>query len=319
MVATRNHPKDFGPPAIESPTKRSTRSSTATPPSPTVSTNATLSKSTSSSTTTRTSPPTKTTSGASRPTSPTEPAQSPTRLWSPSSYTSSRASRNAWSHTPSNLTLIWLAISLPLVVWDTGYVLLRPYSMPGGALHGPWKPYALYGTIDYVYGFKAWDAREGWTAAQGWFNAVETIAYFGYLYLVYTHGRPEKRQGRGAPDKSALGRLRALGESRTIYGKTATWAVLLGYSTALLTFSKTVLYWLREALSGRSILFHRDRAADVASDFSGIGHNDAVTLFFLWVIPNGLWLIFPVYMMYVFGMEILEGLGAAAGGARKNS
>ena len=161
--------------------------------------------------------------------------------------------RAAWSHTPSNLTLIWLAISLPLVIWDTGYVMLRPLSMPGGSLHSPiWKPYDLYGTIDHVYGFKAWDANNGWTLAQGSVNALETAAYLLYLYWVYTYGEQESKQGRGAPAKETMGRWKALSESRTVRGRVAVWAVVLAYSTAFLTFSKTILYWLTEAFSGMS-------------------------------------------------------------------
>jgi hypothetical protein len=34
-------------------------------------------------------------------------------------------------------------------------------------------------------------------------------------------------------------------------------------------------------------------------------------LIFLWIIPNGAWLVFPLYMLYVFGQEILEGLDTA--------
>jgi hypothetical protein len=42
-------------------------------------------------------------------------------------------------------------------------------------------------------------------------------------------------------------------------------------------------------------------------------------LILLWIIPNGMWLIWPLYMMYVFGQEILQGLEMAAEGgeARK--
>lgn len=29
--------------------------------------------------------------------------------------------KGVWAHTPSNFTIIWLAISLPLVIWDTAY------------------------------------------------------------------------------------------------------------------------------------------------------------------------------------------------------
>lgn len=122
--------------------------------------------------------------------------------------------------------------------------------MPGGKLHWPWKPYGYYGTVDHMYGFKAWDAHTGWTAAQGSLNVLETLGYFAYLYIVYTYGVQEAKQGSGAPDKGVLGPLKALGESRTVYGRYAAWAALLGFSVASLTFWKTVLYWLNEAFSG---------------------------------------------------------------------
>ncbi|KAI7527552.1 hypothetical protein KC331_g16265 [Hortaea werneckii] len=293
MVATRNHPKDFDAPPSESPTKRSTRADT---------------------TNTRDAP-TQRPSTTSKPTTTTTPtttnhvATSPTRITSPTPRTSSTASSkrptspSSWSHTPSNLALLWLAISLPLVIWDTGYVVLRPHSMPGGSLHAPlWTPYALYGTIDYMYGFKQWDAHNGFTLAQASFNAVETGAYGLYLYLVYRYGREEERQGRGAPRRDVLGRLKALADSRTVEGQMAVWVVLLGYSTSFLTFTKTVLYWLNEVFSG----------------FDNIGHNSWSSLFFLWIVPNGAWLVLPAYMIYVFGQEILQGLLIATNGGKKS-
>lgn len=103
-----------------------------------------------------------------------------------------------------------------------------------------------------MYGFKQWDAHNGFTLAQASFNAVETAAYAVYLYLVYRYGREEERQGRGAPRRDMLGRLKALGDSRTVEGELAVWVVLLGYSTSFLTFTKTVLYWLNEVFSGKS-------------------------------------------------------------------
>ena len=67
----------------------------------------------------------------------------PSALTSPSVARAAGSARApAWSHVPSNLTLIWLFISLPLVIWDCGYILLRPYTLPGGSLHSPiWVPY----------------------------------------------------------------------------------------------------------------------------------------------------------------------------------
>lgn len=214
MVATRNHPRDFeGSPTPESATKRATRAAVST-----------LSSSLPDLSSVRAGSPTQTTSK--------------TRSSAPTRHKGS-----GWSHTPSQLTLIWLTISLPLVIWDTGYVLLRPYSMPGGFLHKPiWSAYELYGTVDHVYGFPALEEKNGWTAAQGSINAVETVVYLCYLYIVFAHGQLETTQGRGAPDKQKLGRLAILGESRTVYGKEAVIAVLLAYTTAWITLSKTILY-----------------------------------------------------------------------------
>ena len=135
--------------------------------------------------------------------------------------TVSAVSASAWDHAPTKWTLIWLAISLPLVAWDTGYVLLRPASMPGGALHWPlWAPYELYGRIDHVYGWKAYNAGNGFTGAQATLNLVETIMYLYYAYVFAF------RRARGAsvsPRETAV-------------------ALLVGFSAAVMTLSKTALY-----------------------------------------------------------------------------
>lgn len=92
MVATRNHPSDFQdspaptPPPEPSPRKRTTRASANSNTSPS-----------------------KTSS----------PPATPVRARAP--RVKAHNAEAGWSHTPSNLTLIWLAVSLPLVVWDTGY------------------------------------------------------------------------------------------------------------------------------------------------------------------------------------------------------
>jgi len=182
--------------------------------------------------------------------------------------------RGRWGHTPSIVTRLWLFISLPLVIWDTGYVLLRPHSMPGGALHWPlWVPYELYGKVDYVYGWKAFHDHNGFTGAQATLNIVETLFYLYYLSAVPSHGGPR------------------------LEGPRAGVAVLVGFSAALMTLSKTVLYGLNEYFSG----------------FDNVGHNSMQDLLLMWIIPNGAWLVLSFYMVYAFGCEILEGLTMAAG------
>lgn len=118
--------------------------------------------------------------------------------------------------------------------------MLRPYSMPGGSLHWPiWAPYELYGTVDYIYGWKAFNEKNGFTAAQGFLNIVESLMYVYYLYILFAHGRQSKAQGRGAPKTSKVG---FLGQQRYVDGRMGALAVLVGYSAAVMTVSKTVLY-----------------------------------------------------------------------------
>ncbi|KAJ9136929.1 C6 transcription factor [Pleurostoma richardsiae] len=207
---------------------------------------------------------------------------------------SSAAATPPWSHTPTTLTLLWLAVSLPLVAWDTLYVLLRPHTMPGGALHWPlWVPYELYGTIDHVYGWKAWNAHSGFTAAQGSLNALETAMYAAYWYLWFAGGG-----GAGAVE--AEGGRKEKKARRAVVGRRAAWAVLIGFSAAVMTVSKTVLYWLNEYFSG----------------FDNIGHNSAFDLVFLWIIPNGAWIVLPSYLIYQLGGEIIDGLTLASGDSK---
>ena len=110
--------------------------------------------------------------------------------------------------------------------------------MPGGYLHSPiWTPYALYGTIDYVYGWPAWNDRSGFTGAQGSLNAVETLLYGYYLWVVWTRAR-EPRGGKG------LGWLVGASEEgrrRKVVGG-AGLAVVVAFAGAVMTVSKTVLY-----------------------------------------------------------------------------
>ncbi|KAI2778942.1 hypothetical protein F4815DRAFT_218655 [Daldinia loculata] len=201
--------------------------------------------------------------------------------------TTATAPPKLWAHAPSQLTLLWLAVSLPLVIWDSGYVLLRPLTMEGGPLHWPvYAPYKLYGEVDHVYGWKAFHARNGFTSAQGALNVVETAMYLVYVGVYL---------GSGA---AVAGRA-----TRVLSGRPAALAVVTAFSAAVMTLSKTVLYWLQEYFSG----------------FDNIGHNSLQDLVLLWIIPNGLWLIFPSYLIYVMGGEIIDGLTAASTGAAVKS
>lgn len=139
------------------------------------------------------------------------------------------SSRGLWIHTPTAVTILWLLVSLPLVIWDSIYVIGRPHTMPGGKWHSPiYTPYALYGTVDYMYGWPAYESGNGFTMAQGSLNVLETIGYLAYLYVFWVHGEGEWTYSHG--------------QQRYTSGAWGGLACLFGFSLSLLTFGKTVLY-----------------------------------------------------------------------------
>ena len=119
--------------------------------------------------------------------------------------------------------------------------------MPGGSLHAPiWKPYAIYANVDLVYGFPAWDAKDGFTAAQASLNVVESLVYLAYLFVVERYGvESGKVMGRGK-EAAGLWARSWWGRARVVGGGKGGTAVLLGLVGSVMTASKTVLYgeWL---------------------------------------------------------------------------
>ncbi|KAG5920946.1 hypothetical protein E4U61_007321 [Claviceps capensis] len=208
-----------------------------------------------------------------------------------SASAASTASRSIFTHAPSSFTLLWLALSLPLVIWDTGYVLGRPHTMHGGRAHWPlWLPYKLYGEVDYVYGWKAILDKNGFTAAQSTLNVIETVLYLAYLWLWRSRG---SREGGDAAAAAAAAPGDREGRGAwVVRGRVGALALLLGFSAAVMTLSKTLLYWCNEYFSG----------------FENVGHNEFVDLLLMWILPNGAWLVGPAYMIWSMGSEIVDKL-----------
>jgi hypothetical protein len=141
--------------------------------------------------------------------------------------------------------------------------------------------------------WKAFNEQNGFTAAQTLLNIVETSMYVYYLYILFAFGRQSAAQGRGAPKRSSVG---FLGEQRYVDGQKGGLAVLLGFSAAVMTFSKTLLYckylvFFFEQPDGHACTSPFSDilllgANEFYSGFDNIGHNSARDLIFLWVIPK---------------------------------
>ncbi|TFK34652.1 hypothetical protein BDQ12DRAFT_738062 [Crucibulum laeve] len=159
---------------------------------------------------------------------------------------------------------LWFLITVPVIAWDVGYCFMRPRSMKGGDLHWLWKPYSIYQEVDYIYGVPALLANDGFTNAQSMLNVMETLLNITYLYLAHIAQWPP--------------------------------ATIVGFGAALMTLSKTILYWAQEYYC----------------DYCSIGHNSAWNLFVYWIIPNGLWIVVPIFIVAQFGKDLVDSLNLAA-------
>ena len=265
MVATRQHPRGDFPEYEPSPTKKPSRTSTASP-APTSSVSDLLSTPAAKSLARRTA------NNARIAANDTIAATSPPNP--------SDVGESTWCHTASNLTVLWITISLPLVLWDTLYILLRPHTFAGGALQWPiWKPYEIYASIDKVYSREAWDANQGFGGAQGVLNAVELVLYGLYIMILWNHGK-KAAAGTGVQVGQGLGAWFAGGVK--IRGEVGNRALVLGFTASVMTVSKTVLYckccWAFEYWSGIDVLILGVVLNEYFSDFNSVKHNDWLTL-----------------------------------------
>jgi hypothetical protein len=129
---------------------------------------------------------------------------------------------------------------MPLVLWDTLYILLRPHTMAGGAIQWPlWKPYEIYASIDHVYGWPGWEKKDGFGGAQGVLNAVELVLYGLYALIMYNHST-SAAGGTGLQLEEGCGKWLAGG--RKVRGNVGNRALIIGFAAAVMTLSKTVLY-----------------------------------------------------------------------------
>ncbi|KAH0826330.1 hypothetical protein J3R83DRAFT_5283 [Lanmaoa asiatica] len=200
---------------------------------------------------------------------------------------SSKSRENMAVKTYTWITL-WFLLTAPVIFWDAMYCFVRPRSMVGGDLHWIWEPYGIYQDIDYVYGIKALEENNGFTNAQ----CKPFIVRFLYITpLIFLH--------------TALLNLveTALNLTYVYLAHVSSWsgAPLLGFAAVTMTLSKTVLYWAQEYYCG----------------LCAVGHNAWGDLLLYWVLPNGLWLVFPSMIAWRLGGDIINSLSAASQSARR--
>ncbi|KAF9546511.1 hypothetical protein CPC08DRAFT_376352 [Agrocybe pediades] len=113
---------------------------------------------------------------------------------------------------------LWFLITAPIILWDAGYVLMRPRSMEGGDLRWFWRGFDRYERIDKVYSVKGYHEKAGFAPAAAISNLIETSLNLAYLFTVHI-----------APKDIAP---------------------LLGFAGASLTLCKTTIWVLQEYFCG---------------------------------------------------------------------
>jgi len=121
----------------------------------------------------------------------------------------------------------------------------------------------LYGEINHLHGLNAYTAKSGFPSAQAIMNIVESTLSLEYIYLVHLGGK-SKRISKVSNAKRADPK-----------------APLIGFAAAVMTLSKTLLYWLQ----GRRKKGGVCRLVNAAAD-SSVGHNHPTDLLVLWVVPT---------------------------------
>jgi len=124
--------------------------------------------------------------------------------------------------------------------------------------------------------------------------------YALYQEIDYVYGLPSLQRGDGFTNaQSLLNVMETLMNLTYLYlAHVAKWppATIVGFAAVVMTLSKTILYWAQEYYCG----------------FCAVGHNNAWDLFTLWIIPNGLWIVVPTFIVVQLGKDLIESLDFAS-------
>ncbi|KAF4610077.1 hypothetical protein D9613_010469 [Agrocybe pediades] len=129
--------------------------------------------------------------------------------------------------------------------------------------------------------------------------------YALYQEIDHVYGLPSFNRGDGFTNAQSLLNVieTFLNISYVYLAHVAQWppATIVGFAAATMTLSKTILYWAQEYYCG----------------FCAIGHNTWSDLFFLWIIPNGLWIVVPTFIVIRLGKDLINSLNFADAQSKK--
>jgi hypothetical protein len=102
-------------------------------------------------------------------------------------------------------------------------------------------------------------------------------------------------------------------QKTVVQGEGMAQAVVLAFAGAVMTLSKTILYceYYSAPCLLSALLIASSGLNEYFSSFENIGHNPWGRLFWLWIVPNGAWIVVPGWMMYVLGKEMVGAMNVA--------
>ncbi|KAF8201348.1 hypothetical protein K438DRAFT_1821861 [Mycena galopus ATCC 62051] len=80
-------------------------------------------------------------------------------------------------------------------------------------------------------------------------------------------------------------------------------ASLIGFTAAAMTLAKTTLYWMQEYYC----------------NYCAVGHNSLRNLIQYWIIPNGVWLVVPSFIVWRLGQDLVADLNLAHAASVKDA
>ena len=130
----------------------------------------------------------------------------------------------SFTHETSTALTIWLILLIPFTIWDSTYVFLRPYTLPGGKWHDTFfSPNTHYASVDLMYSRKNWESGDGFVAAHDVLHLTECTLAAIYLWIVFVYGR------------------RTQGISRAVTGNHASLALIVGLMEGAMTLEMTLM------------------------------------------------------------------------------
>jgi len=123
--------------------------------------------------------------------------------------------------------------------------------------------------------------------------------YSTYQKVDFVYGLPAFERGDGFPNaQSLMNIIETIMNLVYLYTAHVTaWpaAPLIGFTAAALTLAKTVLYWAQEYYC----------------NYCAVGHNSVNVLIQYWIIPGGIWIVVPSFIIWRLGKDLVADLNVA--------